>query len=60
MNIKCLVLESCHEKIHEAERKRARIIKSHISQVEIMDAFAVFSSLSELQCYFAINPQAYR
>lgn len=34
-------------------------IKSHISQLEIIDVFAVFRSLSELQFYFAINPHAY-
>lgn len=42
------------------KEKRARIIKSHISQFEIMDAFAVFSSLSELQSCFSVGPQAYR
>lgn len=34
------------------------MIKSHISKVEIIDAFVVFGSFSESQPYFAVNPQA--
>lgn len=44
----------------DRKKEGVKIIKSHISQVEIIDASAVLRSLSELQFHFAVNPHAYR